>query len=295
MLKLAPGFEKQLAFPIQHALGYCDGLTAALPGPIDINRSSFATDPLVHALFATADDIAQMLGRSQEIRDYLAEPESLDREHFYALFAARRMQKKQLGMTQHGDVIQNDVPQLVIYFSSQTLVEPSASLEAAQAKIRCRGLESLLHTFHDHVETIRNERNGLRADISVERARHTVLHGKTPGRKYDVGTRHLDELDAHLRKETELLMPDQLIKALADFLSKPESALHLKDTSITIDRLGVVHDATSDDINVHTLNFPELTGRDKRLYLAMLAKISRNEALEAVDMVRDQQHRFMLI
>lgn len=295
MFKLAPGFEKQLAFPIQHALGYCDGLAAALPGPIDINRRSFATDPLVHALFATADDIAQMLGRSQEIRDFLAEPESLDHEHFYALFAARRMQKKQLGMAQHGDVIQNDMPQLVVYFSSHTLVEPSATLEAVQAKIRSRGLESLLHTFHDHVDTLRNERNGLRAEMSVERAHNTILHGKTPGREYEVRTRHLAELDARLRQDNELLMPDQLIKALADFLKHPEPALGLEPVSITIDRLGVVHDEASDDINVHTLNFPELTGRDKRLYLAMLARISRDEALEAVEMVRDQQHRFMLI
>jgi hypothetical protein len=295
MLKLAPDFEKQLAFPLQYALGYCDGLTAALPGPIDINRRSFSSDPFVHALFATADDIAQMLGRSQDIRDFLATPEGLDNEHFYALFAARRMQKKQLGMAQHGDIIQNDVPQLVVFFSSQTLVEPSADLETTQSKIRRRGIESLLHTFHDHVETLRNERNGLRADISVERAHHTTLRGTTPGREYEVGTRHLAELDARLREDTELLMPDQLIKALADFLQHPEPALHLQPVSITIDRLGVVHDEASDDINVNTLSFPELSGRDKRLYLAMLARFSRDEALEAVEMVRDQQHRFMLI
>lgn len=295
MLKMAPGFEKHLAFPVEHALGYCAGLAASLPGPIDINRKAFATDPLVHALFGTADDIVQMLGRSQEIRDFLAEPEGLANEYFYALFAARRMQKKQLGMAQHGDVIQNDVPQLVVYFSSQTLVEPAADLAATQAKIRTRGLESLLHTFHDHVETLRNERDGLRADISVERAHHTVLHGKTPGREYEIGTRHLADLDTKLRQHTELLMPEQLLKALADFLRAPEPALHLQDSSITIDRLGVVHDQATDDINVHTLNFPELTGRDKRLYLAMLARISRDEALEAVEVVRDQQHRFMLI
>ena len=295
MLKMAPGFEKHLAFPVEHALGYCAGLAASLPGPIDINRKAFATDPLVHALFGTADDIVQMLGRSQEIRDFLAEPEGLANEYFYALFAARRMQKKQLGMAQHGDVIQNDVPQLVVYFSSQTLVEPATDLAATQAKIRTRGLESLLHTFHDHVETLRNEREGLRADISVERAHHTVLHGKTPGREYEIGTRHLAELDTKLRQHTELLMPEQLLKALADFLRAPEPALHLQPVSITVDRLGIVCDAADDDINVHTLNFPELSGRDKRLYLAMLTRISRDEALEAVETVRDQQHRFMLI
>lgn len=38
-----------------------------------------------------------------------------------------------------------------------------------------------------------------------------------------------------------------------------------------------------------------LSARDKRHYLVILARISRDEALEAVEMVRDQQHRFMLI
>ena len=90
MLKSAPGFEKHLSGPVDYALGYCDGLVASLPGPIDINRKAFANDPLVHALFATAGDIDQMLGRSQAVRDFLAEPSSWESEHFYAMFVARR-------------------------------------------------------------------------------------------------------------------------------------------------------------------------------------------------------------
>lgn len=295
LLRMAPGFEQELTLPIEHALGYCDGLVAALPGPIDINRRAFSTDPLVHALFATADDIDQMLGRSQAVRDFLAEPEGLENEYFYVLFAARRQQKVQLGMQQQGGVIQNDVPQRVLYFSDQTLIEPSSQLSTTHLKLRCKALESLLHTFHAHVDSLRLERQGLRADISAQRAHLTIVHGSTPGQKYEVQTRHLAELDASLRQRTESLLPEQLIQALAEFLRAPEPALHLLPVSITVDRLGIVRDQTGDDLNVHTLNFPELTARDKRLYLAMLARISRDEALEAVDKVRDQQHRFMLI
>ena len=122
-----------------------------------------------------------------------------------------------------------------------------------------------------------------------------MLHGTTPGREYEVGTRHLADLDSKLRQTAESLMPEQLVEALAEFLKAPETALHLEPVSIAVDRLGVVSDQAIDDLNVHILNFPELTARDKRLHLAMLARISRDEALEAVEMVRDQQHRFMLI
>lgn len=295
LLRHAPGFEKHLGGPVRHALAYCDELVAALPGPMDINRHAFANDPLVHSLFATADDIDQMLGRSQAVRDFLAEPCSWESEHFYAMFAARRQQKKQLGMEQQGEVIRNDVPQLVLYFSGQTLIEPSCQLENTRHGLRCKAFESLLHTFHAHLETQRHEREGLRADVSVERAHLTVLRGSTGGHEYQVRTRHLAELDARLRENNDALMPEHLIAALADYLQAPEPALHLAPVTITVDRLGIVRDAAADDINVHTLNFPELTARDRRLHLAMLARIRRDEALEAVEMVRDQEHRFMLI
>lgn len=295
LLKTAAGFERKLAPTLHYALGYCDGLVAALPGPVDITRRAFASDPLVHALFATADDIDQMLGRSQAVRDYLADPACWESDHFYAMLAARRQQKKQLGMAVQGDVVHNDVPQLVLYFSGHTLVEPSESLDLTRQRLRALTFDSLLTTFHDHVEALRHEREGLRADASAERAHLTVLRGRTPGREYEVRSRHLAELDARLRDTAASLLPDQLADALADFLHAPESSLKLAPVSIAVDRLGIVSDSAGTDDNVHTLNFPELTGRDQRLHLVMLARISRDEALEAVETVRDQQHRFMLI
>lgn len=295
LLKNAPGFTSQLAPALEHALAYCAGLVDALPGPVDITRRAFANDPLIHALFATADDIDQMLGRSQAVRDYLAEPCSWDGDHFHAMLAARRQQKRQLGMSVEGNVLHNDVPQLVLYFSDHTLVEPACTLETTRAALQQRAFDSLLTTFHDHVEALRAEREGLRADMSVERAHLTVLRGHTSGHAYEVCSRHLGELDARLRATASSLQPDHLLGALAEFLANPESSLRLAPVSITVDRLGIVSDGNPDGSNTHTINFPELTARDKRLHLVMLARISRDEALEAVEKVRDQQHRFMLI
>ncbi len=295
LLMSAPGSERELAPAVEHVLGYCEGLIAALPGPIDINRQAFAGDPLVHALFATADDIDQMLGRSQAVRDFLAEPQCWESEYFYALFAARRQQKKQLGIGQQGDMLQSDVPQVVVYFSDQTLVEPHCNLEVTLENLRCRGLESLLRTFHDHVETLRSERDGLRADVSMQRAHLTVLRGKSPGPEFQTQRRHLAELDARLREKAASLMPDQLLAALANYLREPEASLGLSPVSITVDRLGVVSEQGGDDVNAHTLKFSEFRGRDKRNYMAMLARIRRDEAQAAVDLVQDQRRRYMII
>lgn len=295
MLKADPAFERHLAAPVEYALGYCDGLIAGLPGPIEIGQHSFASDPLVHALFATADDIHQMLGRSQAVRDYLADPACYGCDHFYALFAARRQEKNQLGMRVQGDVIQSDVPQRVLYFSDQTLVEPSAALEHTLRGLQRQAVDSLLLSFRDHIEALRAEREGLRSDLSVERAHLTVLRGRNDGPEYRVHTRHIAEIDLRLRSAAHALMPEHLVAALADFLHSPETSLNLTPVSISIDRMGVVCAADSGHGEVHTINFPELNARDRRHYLVMLARINRDEAMAAVAQVRDQQHRFLLI
>lgn len=294
LLKLLPHFDRELALPLQHAMGYCEGLVAALPGPVDINRHAFANDPLVHALFATADDIDQMLGRSQAVRDFLAQPRAWDSDHFYAMFAARRQQRRQLGMAQQGDMIRNDVPQTVMFFSGQTLIEPGCDVDETLAGLRARALESLLHTFRAHLDVLRHERDDLRADLSAERAHQAELLRRSGNRDYETSTRHIDEIDASLREHAESLMPEHVLTALAKYLQAPEPALHLTPVSVTVDRMGVLQES-AEQPGTATLNFPELTARDRRLHVAMLVRIDRSEAQEAVLRVRDQQHRFIIL
>lgn|GEM_PF-412784 len=298
MLKAAVSdFDRTLSAPITHAMSYCDDLVGALPGPVDVNRNSFATDPLVHALFATADDIPLMLGRSQAVRDFLAEPESRGQEHFFALFAARRVQRQQLAMAEEGGVIRTDVPQTVLYFSAQTLIEPSCLVDETRQRLRRKALESLLLTFQAHVEDLRDERDKLRTNLSVERSQRKALQGSSGDD--DAYTRRLERLDRTLRDKAESLMPEQLVAALADHLRAPEQALFLTPVSIVIDRMGIVQerpsDAADDERDAFRLNFPELTTRDRRQHLAALARIRRDEAIEAVAMVRDQQRRFLVV
>jgi hypothetical protein len=292
-LKSAPGFEHKLAAPAHHALGYCEGLVAALPGPIDVGRHTFGSDPLVHALFATADDVGAMLGSSQAVRDYLDDPASRQGDHFYALLAARRQEKRQLGMSRQGDLLQADVPQTVLYFCDHILVEPQGDLDATRIRLRNAAFDSLLKSFHAHLAALRQEKEHLSAQSSAERAHLTVLRGRSDDEEFTVSTRHLAELDAQLRAVAESLLPDQLEEALAAFLLKPEISLRLDPVTLKVDRLGVV--AAPDTPDAATLSFPELCGRDRRRHLVMLARIDREEAREAVESSRDRQRRFLII
>ncbi|MFO1404132.1 MAG: hypothetical protein U1E96_06100 [Azonexus sp.] len=292
LLTVAPDFDSHLKSPVDCALGYCEGLVDSLPGPHTVDSRAFVSDPLVHALFATADDIRGMLGRSQAVRDYLANPECRRSDSFYALLAARRQEKKQLGPALQGDTLRANVPQTVLYFTDHTLVEPHCELHETRQALRASAYDSLLRNFHAHLEGLRIERAETQGDSTSERAHLALLKGSTPGPEYAVHTRRLAELDAHLRSVAAALEPEPLVRALAEFLLAPELSLALQPYTVALDRMGVVtQTAGAGD----TLSFPELIARDKRRYMVTLVRVARAQAEEAVASVLDFRHRFVII
>lgn len=297
-LRSLSGFDRRLAPAVRAALDYSASLLDGLPGPLSVGRAAFASDPLVHALFATASDIETMLGTSQAVRDYLHETESYGRPFFHALFAARRIEKRQFGMAVQGEVLRSDVPQTVLYFADHTISEPAAELGPLRAHLQGVFFDSLLKSFSAHLEALRAERESVRAGLSMERAHLTVLRGKTGGTEHTVHTRRVEELDAQLRALGGELAPAAMIDTLAGFLRRPEASMRFEEFSVTVDRLGVEvagQDAVAGDPALATLRFPEMVGRDRRRYMVMLAKIDVAEAREAVAKVTEAQRRFVVI
>jgi hypothetical protein len=90
-------------------------------------------------------------------------------------------------------------------------------------------------------------------------------------------------------------MPENLVDVLADFLRHPETALSLTPVSICIDRMGIVQDGSKIGVDAQTIVFPELSSRDRRQHLATLVRISRDEALNAVNKSRERQKRYIII
>lgn len=299
MVRAAPRLEKHLTDAVAHALAYCQNVVGQLPGPLAINRQSFSLDPLIHALFATPADIGEMLGRSEAVRDFLGRSESWAENEFYALLAARRRQKTQFGMAQQGEVIRNDVPQKVLYFSDHILIEPHCDLQVTRERLCWQALESLMRTFNNHVEQLRQDRETLRTDISVENAilhpwqEHSKLHyHPAPEDQY---ARHLGQLDQSLRENGALLTPENLVAQLADFLRQPESALNTSQMKFYIDRLGVIHEPDQAGADVQEISFAEFVSRDRRQHLTTLVRISREEARQAVEMEQSRRARRILI
>jgi hypothetical protein len=160
LLRTVGGYERRLAPVVRHALDYCGRLAADIPGPVEISRAAFAADPVVHALFASADDIQTMLARSQCVRDHLVGAALPVTGQCCALLGMRRREKSGYGVALAGDMVCADEPQRLLYFEGHALAEPAPDLDGARRRLGEAMFDGLLKSMAAHVADLRSAGNG---------------------------------------------------------------------------------------------------------------------------------------
>ncbi|MDR1462569.1 MAG: hypothetical protein LBI68_05455 [Azoarcus sp.] len=289
---MTPGFDEKLTEPVAHALDYCARLVDALPPPVDIGRQYFASDPLVHAFFASADDIGDMLAASAPVRAYLAEPRSHQSDSFIALMAARRTEKQVLGVVMQHGIVAAGVPQSLLLLSDRALVFPAIDSEAACTALRAAAFDSLLRTFAGHIELAKVAYTSLQSERELERVR---LRSHPVDGQSDFPSRYIAALDERLRKQFESLQPDAVIAELAGFLMQPEEALNLEPVQLWVTRAGVIQSGGTQDADASAIRFMELTSRDRRRHAVLPVRIRCDEAREALERIQEAREHMLLV
>lgn len=283
LLKTVSGYQRKLAPAVARALEHCAALADAIPGPIDINQRAFGADSLVHALFAAPGDIGDMLGKSRELRDFIADPAQCPADEFFALLGMRRREKSVTGMALQGGVLQNDVPQRLLYFADHTLGELGGDHDTTRLRLRAAAFDSLARGFAACVAELRQQRHDARTAWAMEQA--SAAAGRSERGQV---------LEDRQRQAIASLTPESMLNAFAEWLAAPEAHLYLKPTEVTVDRMGVISGNPAAGGNFTTLSFPELVARDRRHWIVLVARISRQDAREAL--LRQQQaNRYLII
>lgn len=286
LIRQAGNYAQRLAPAVRRAIDYCDDIARRIPGPVEVSRAAFASDPLVHALFGSADDVEMMFARSQCVREHVMSMTAAS-GRCCALLGMRHREKAGFGVELAGDVVHAEVPQKTLYFTDHTLAEPSPDLAAARLRLRKLLFDSLLKGFAAHVADVRAERDSLYRERAFAHA--SVRGGNHP----ESHTRRLEALEEQLRATADTLQPGRLLETLAAALADPAPYLHLDPVSVTVDRSGVIGSADQPDSG-DTLTFAELTSRDQRRWVVMLAHIERGEARRALDRF-EQANRYIVI
>lgn len=273
LIKQIGGYAHTLAPAVESALAYCEEIAQRIPGPVAINRAAFASDPLVHALFGSVEEIDAMLATSQCVRDHLS-PLSLATGQCCALLGMRCHEKKGFGVQLDGDIVRSDVAQTTLYFSDHTLTEPSEDTASARRRLRDVLFDGIVKEIAAHVGDVRSKQAQLDQEQAFAHARRRA------GLQPETHTRRLASLREQLGATADALQPDRLLATLVAALNAPAPYLRLDPIDLTVDRFGIVaRDAQEGD----RLHFAQLTGRDLRSWVVLLALIDRDDAHRALD------------
>lgn len=270
LLKQSDDYPDHFRHPVSVALEYAKRLAYSLPGPVTIDREAYARDAFVHALFPDINAISDAVTASLALQEYLRlSPAS---NEFYALMGTRRIEKKVLGMEISATTLQREVPQQAVYFSSHTLENPSPDEPHAREMSAMRFFDSLVGKVKERIAQRKQKKETL-----IEKRNSLLAHLHTTNALERTGTeRQLSEVDTELQATLESLAPGSLIADFDAVLLHPEQYLHLNQTSLILDSMGIKR-STNDGERGQPLVFSELVGYDRRDWTLAIVRCTNIE------------------
>jgi hypothetical protein len=262
VLKQVGGYPERYRKPVAHALAYARALADEVPGPIPITTEAYASNPLVHALFAVQDDLHAAMSASRAMqlfqRDYPAANE------VYALLCMRRRTKKMFGMEMQGDILRRDVRQEAVFFTDYTIAEPGLTEAEARERIARGFFESLIVHVANRIEERKLERSAL------EQKRDELL-ARMRSAPPDQHAVHEAELRQVLGQLGEIVASLELSHYGNDFdavLFQPDKHLYLERAEFNLDSMGIVR--SPEDDGSAEIDFCDLIGRDRRRWTVIM-------------------------
>ncbi len=288
-IRLIRRYSQKLRPGVETALRHCRGIVARIPGPLALDAKTWATEPLLNAAFARADDIPGVVSRSVEVREYFESGAGRASEECFALFGVQREERRILGKELVGEVVQSDVVQTAVSFTNHRLIVPASSEAELRRQIEERAFHHLVEEAIDRVSQafarekgLEEQRALLRLKVKVMRRQHCGLESLIEAESQasqDVQElqRELAEVEARLRQlHVALSNLENYVPHLNKLLGHPEEHLSLQEIPLRLNRMNImVGEATGEP--VHDLRLQEVKLRDGRSFALLLVKCSRED------------------
>jgi uncharacterized protein YqgQ len=281
------GYPGSYRKPVSTALEYSRNLAASIPGPVAVNRKSYARDALVHALFPSVDFVVEALCTSCALQDYHREFPATD--ELYALMGMRRYEKTMMGMELSGEMIQRDVVQKAVYFTSHTIEDPAPSEEQARDSAAWSFFDCLARKVKKRIEARKQDKQSLlqEKDVLMARLRSTDAGGR-PALEEE-----LSRMMAALQTTTRSLELHNYLEDFEAVLLNPGQHLRLDRVPIVLDSMGIRRE-NGDADREEAVVFNELIGFDRRNWTVAMVHCSNMQS-ESFSTRLDKAYRRLAI
>ena len=267
--KLAPGAERTIA--------HLRSFVPALPEPIEFSRAAWSSDPRLNAFFATAAELPDLLGRSEELRALFAAPANAAATHAHALLAMLKAERQVFAPAIVEGALRQDVAQTTVSFDKHRLFAPAAEL------IDCRRQVGML--IMRRLAALALERITSLGERAVELEQRKAMLGSRL-RMLSLRRNGIEEIAAG-DASAEIAAIEKELKATVDDYHEAKASLATLETRI--DHIKAVFEAPADhvrlartEVRVNRMGYKVSEASGEEASRLVLSELSIGSGLTAV-------------
>lgn len=287
-LRLASHGKSRLAHAVETSIHYLGGLIDKLPETREASAAAWASDPYIHAFFATADDVAQVISRSADLRATFER--NAEQQEVYAVLGMEMVERHILGVGLEGETLRRDVPQTTLNFSDHQVRMCGRTEAELKREIVRRLLEQLAMEGLARIAADKSRRDMLERERALLKTRLQLLERQGVGMRgmfSSDGAGKSDEL-AHLQTEMEEnqrkleglgIKSDALdheLEHVREVFAEPGRHIYLSSRRVKLDRMNIVSEGNStqagEEIELHFARIPTTPPRTRTFALVRFAR-----------------------
>ena len=87
------GYRRKMRPAVQRTLEFATEICDRIPGPIEVSRKTWSSDPMVKAFFAGTEDLRRVFSNSDDIREVFTSHPASEQMQCYAVLSMERREK----------------------------------------------------------------------------------------------------------------------------------------------------------------------------------------------------------
>ncbi|MBB5417489.1 hypothetical protein QF000_002573 [Paraburkholderia atlantica] len=251
-LRLARNYASRLRPAAQHTLAYLDRLAAEVPPAREASAAAWATDPYIHAFFATPDEVCPVFNRSHQLNAFFNDHPVADQ--VFAVLGMAFDERHIFGVGQQGETTQTDLAQTTLNFSDHQVRVCGESEAALRREIVLRIVDQLVLEGLGKIEAETARQDELQRERALLKTRLTILERQGAGVRSLLGSdassnyaevaklqAQIEENDqalAQLGLKTEAL--ERHLDVMCGVLQAPDAHFYVRRSKYRLDRMNVV-------------------------------------------------------
>jgi hypothetical protein len=255
-LRLASDYKQRLGPAIERFILFAREQVSRLPPAHEATPGAWVDDPDLHAFFATAEDMVELVSRCAKVKKFFRDHPGA--ESVSGLLGMRVEVKQVFGAELQGDVVRQDVAQQTVSFTDHGINLVAADEPSLrQALVRVLGEQVLIEAVADinraqaRLKQLRDERSLLASQLRVLQSRGgagALWSDAEHAESLSAAKAALEARDRELRAAGGGAGAlDRQLDMLAKLITDPRSAVQSELRTVRLNRLNVVVPEGSDE------------------------------------------------